>query len=65
LQTVTGASKLLAVSGLHPEELRDQVTSPKGTTQAALESLEKNNLRKIVQDAVEAAKARSIELSNA
>lgn len=65
LQTVSGASKLLTNSGLHPEELRDQVTSPKGTTQAALESLEKNNLRKIVQDAVEAAKARSIELSNA
>ena len=65
LQTVTGASKLLANTGLHPEELRNQVTSPNGTTQAALESLEKNNLRKIVQRAVEAAKARSIELSNA
>ena len=65
LQTITGASKLLANTDLHPEELRSQVTSPNGTTQAALESLEKNNLRKIVLDAVEAAKARSIELSNA
>ena len=51
-------------SQMHPQELRDQVTSPNGTTQAALESFSADELRTIVRHAVEAAKARSIELSH-
>ncbi len=64
LLTVTGASRLMEASELHPSELRDQVTSPNGTTQAALESFSSDELRTIVRHAVEAARTRSIELSN-
>ena len=52
-------------SSFHPEELRNQVTSPNGTTQAALESFSKDQLRDIVTRAAHAARDRSIELSNA
>lgn len=64
LRTVTGAAHLMEFSDLHPKELRDQVTSPNGTTQAALESFSADELRTIVRHAVEAARTRSIELSN-
>lgn len=64
LRTVTGAARLMESSELHPKELRDQVTSPNGTTQAALESFTADELRTIVRHAVEAARARSIELSH-
>ena len=64
LGTVTGAAHLMQDSEMHPQELRDQVTSPNGTTQAALESFSADKLRTIVRHAVEAAKARSIELSH-
>ncbi len=63
-RTVTGAAHLMESSDLHPKELRDQVTSPNGTTQAALESFSADELRTIVRHAVEAARTRSIELSN-
>ena len=61
--TVTGASRLME-SSEHPKELRNQVTSPNGTTQAALESFTVDELRTIVRHAVEAARTRSIELSH-
>ena len=41
---------------MHPQELRDQVTSPNGTTQAALESFSADELRAIVRHTVEAAR---------
>ena len=63
-QTVIGAAKLMEISNLSPEELRNQVTSPNGTTQAALESFCSNQFRKIITEATMAAKNRSIELSN-
>ena len=63
--TIIGAAKLMETSDSHPEKLRNEVTSPNGTTQAALESFGKSQLRKIVGDAVKAAAKRSIELSNA
>jgi pyrroline-5-carboxylate reductase len=63
--TVIGAAKLMEESGLHPEELRNRVTSPNGTTQAALESFSSDELREIVQKAARAAHDRSIELSDA
>ena len=46
------------------ESLINNIKSPGGTTQAGLESLEKNNLDKILQDAFRAAEDRSIEISN-
>ena len=52
-------------SGLHPEDLRNLVTSPNGTTQSALESFSADKLREIVRKAAHAARDRSIELSDA
>lgn len=64
LHTVVGAAKLMEKSSFNPEELRNQVTSPNGTTQAALESFSNDQFRKIVARAARAARDRSIELSN-
>ena len=65
LQTIIGSAKLMENSSFSPEELREQVTSPNGTTQAALESFLSDQLRETVKRAARAAKKRSIELSNA
>jgi pyrroline-5-carboxylate reductase len=46
------------------ESLINKIKSPRGTTEAGLESLENNNLKKILQDAFQAAEDRSIEISN-
>lgn len=61
-QTVYGASKLALESGRHPAALKDQVTSPGGTTIAGLEALEQEGLRAAIYAAVAAATARSKEL---
>jgi pyrroline-5-carboxylate reductase len=63
LETVLGSARLLARLEMDPEVLRDEVTSPKGTTLAALEVMEKAGFRSIIQSAVLAAKKRSLELS--
>jgi len=63
LQTVLGAARMLAETGEHPAKLREQVTSPGGTTIAGLHSLEKGCFRGTVMDAVDAASRRSKELS--
>ena len=63
LETILGAAKLMVQTGTEPEDLRNQVTSPNGTTFAALKRFEAHNLRGIVKEAVLAAKARSEELS--
>ena len=61
--TLTGAAALLANSGEEPGELRRQVTSPGGTTQAALDVLLGSpGLQDLVRDAVAAAVRRSKEL---
>jgi pyrroline-5-carboxylate reductase len=63
--TVTGAGELLHRSDLPPEQLRRDVTSPKGTTAAALEILmAENGLALLIKKAVAAATARSRELAN-
>ncbi|WUK45959.1 pyrroline-5-carboxylate reductase [Nocardioides sp. NBC_00368] len=62
IQTLTGSAKLLE-SGTHPAVLREQVTSPGGTTAAALGALEKNGLRAAFLEATRAAYVRSQELS--
>jgi pyrroline-5-carboxylate reductase len=59
LQTVRGATEFLAKSGRHPAELRNMVTSPGGTTAAALHELEKGSLRTLVAEAIAAAYART------
>jgi pyrroline-5-carboxylate reductase len=62
--TVVGAGELLHRSDLPPDELRRNVTSPKGTTAAALEILmAENGLAPLVKKAVAAAQARSRELA--
>ena len=63
VQTMVGSAKLLAETGTHPAILRDRVTSPGGTTAAALRALESHALRSAFQDAMEAAYTRSQELS--
>ena len=63
--TVEGAGELLHRSDLSPHELRDKVTSPKGTTAAALEILMgKEGLQDLLARAVAAAAKRSRELSS-
>ncbi len=63
MQTVYGAASLAAESREEPGELRRQVTSPNGTTAAALSVLMgEDRLKKLLTDAVEAARLRSIEL---
>jgi pyrroline-5-carboxylate reductase len=63
MQTVFGAASLAAESGEEPGELRRQVTSPNGTTAAALEVLMGGEkLKTLIGEAVEAARLRSIEL---
>ncbi|MER8970928.1 MULTISPECIES: pyrroline-5-carboxylate reductase [unclassified Mesorhizobium] len=63
MQTVYGAASLAAESGQEPGVLRQQVTSPNGTTAAALAVLmSENRLTRLLTEAVEAARLRSIEL---
>ena len=62
-QTVYGAAKLAIESDRNPAELREQVTSPGGTTIAGLEQLEADGVRSAIYRAVAAATARSRELS--
>ncbi len=59
LQTVLGSAKLAMESGKHPGELKDQVTSPGGTTISGLHTLEKGGLRTTLINAVEEATKRS------
>lgn len=63
VQTMKGTAELLEETGMHPEELVDGVTSPGGTTIAAINALESAGLRAAFADAVRAAVARSEELS--
>ncbi|MCA9238299.1 MAG: pyrroline-5-carboxylate reductase, partial [Planctomycetales bacterium] len=60
--TARGAAGMIRSTGRSPAELRDQVTSPGGTTLAGLQSLEKSGGAAAFQAAVEAATKRSIEL---
>lgn len=61
-QTLLGAARLLAESDDGPLELRAAVTSPGGTTAAAVQVLEQRAVRAAVVDAVAAAARRSAEL---
>lgn len=61
-QTMAGAARMVLETGQHPGVLKDQVTSPGGTTIAALHVLERGGLRGLLMDAVAAATDRSREL---
>lgn len=64
-QTVKGASMLVQQSGKHPAELKDQVTTPAGTTAAGLQVLEQAAIRATLALAVTAATERSKALAPA
>lgn len=61
-ETFIGAAEMLKQTGKHPEELKDMVTSPGGTTAAGLFELEKNSVRKAIIETVESAYNKSLEL---
>ncbi|MDQ7991539.1 MAG: pyrroline-5-carboxylate reductase [Propionicimonas sp.] len=63
VQTMYGSAKLLAESGLHPTVLKERVTSPGGTTAAALRELESHKVKAAFITAMEAARDRSSELA--
>lgn len=58
-QTLLGSVLYAKQSGLHPAQLRNQVTSPGGTTAAALHEMEKGGLRTVLSEGVWAAYTRS------
>jgi pyrroline-5-carboxylate reductase len=61
-QTVLGGAKMVLETGQHPGTLKDQVTSPGGTTIEGLHELEKGRLRGVVMSAVRAATEKSKKL---
>ncbi|ABY35450.1 MAG TPA: pyrroline-5-carboxylate reductase [Chloroflexus aurantiacus] len=61
-QTMLGSVQYAIQSGLHPAQLRNAVTSPGGTSAAALSELERGGLRTVLADAIWAAYRRSVEL---
>ena len=63
LQTLVGSAAMLRETGSHPVVLREQVTSPGGTTASALRELEVHRVRAAFLAAMEAARNRSRELA--
>jgi pyrroline-5-carboxylate reductase len=64
VQTTVGAAKMLRETGDHPVTLRENVTSPAGTTAAALRELEDHKVRAAFLTALEAARDRSRALAS-
>lgn len=65
VQTMLGSAKLLRETGEHPTVLRERVTSPGGTTAAAVRQLENHKVRAAFITAIEAARDRSRALAEA
>jgi pyrroline-5-carboxylate reductase len=65
VQSAYGAARMLRESGDHPVILREAVTSPAGTTIAAIRELENHGVRAALLAAIEAARDRSAELGRA
>ncbi|MDO5596813.1 MAG: pyrroline-5-carboxylate reductase [Acidaminococcus sp.] len=61
-QTMAGSGMMALKTGLHPAQLRDQVTSPGGTTIAGIKALENHGVRGAFYDAVQAVLDRSAAL---
>ena len=64
VQTMFGTAKLLRDEGMHPVELRESVTSPGGTTIAAIRELEQAGVRAAFLNAIQAAMDRARELGS-
>lgn len=64
-QTLLGAARMLTEAGEAPDELRRRVTSPNGTTQAAIETFQAGGFEALVARAIHAATVRGGELSAA
>ena len=62
-QTLLGAARMLSESSESASQLRQRVTSPGGTTQAAIETLQSGGFEALVDRAIEAATRRGAELS--
>lgn len=62
LQTIVGAARYAQATGKHPAELRNQVTSPAGTTTEGLLALERAGLRAAFVEAVQAAYQKALRL---
>ncbi len=62
LETLEGSTLFAKQSGMHPAQLRNMVTSPGGTSAAALHELESGRLRTVLSEAVWAAFRRTVEL---
>lgn len=62
LQTAFGAARIAREGGEPPATLRARVTSPGGTTAAAIETLQAGGIEALLQDALRAARDRSVEL---
>jgi pyrroline-5-carboxylate reductase len=65
VQSAFGAARMLRESSDHPVLLREAVTSPAGTTIAAIRELERHGVRAALIAAIEAARDRSVELGKA
>ena len=63
VETLLGSARLLARKAIEPETLRDQVTSPNGTTYAGLQRMAARDFRGLIKETVLTATARSVELS--
>ena len=61
-QTMLGSTMYAIESGEHPATLRNNVTSPAGTTAAALSELERGRIRTVLSDAVMAAYQRAVDM---
>ncbi len=61
-KAVEGSAKMVLETGLHPEELKDRVCSPGGTTIAAVRELERTGFRNSVQSAIDACIKRNQEM---
>lgn len=64
MQTIYGAATMLQQTGVAPDTLRQQVSSPGGTTVAAIHALDEHHVREAFQAAMEAARNRSVELGS-
>jgi pyrroline-5-carboxylate reductase len=64
IETLEGSTLFAKQSGMHPAELRNMVTSPGGTSAAALHELERGRLRTVMSEAVWAAFRRTVELGD-
>lgn len=63
-QTLLGSAEMVLRTGEHPAKLKDMVTTPGGTTIAALQVLEQGKLRAVLMDAVMASAERAAELGS-